>query len=172
MFDSYCTEGDEATFELDGFVILAKVERDEDPDLSWLGEFSESPEEGAIDHHETDQWLGRSDRGPRYFNPCDYALDYYLNEEKLQPEEAKQKADLQANKDYKRLVAYYQNEWDMVGVVVTASKAGVELGDVSLWGIESDSAKSFFKGLVRNELAPEAIRIAKKTLTKLCESPQ
>ena len=110
-----------------GFRINVQIRLDEDPDLSYLGEFSDTPEKNAIDHHETGTWLSRSDRGPRYFN----AADPNLTEEEIR-------------KNYDRLVEYYQGYWSTVGIVVTASRASVTLGVQSLWGLESDMDLDFF----------------------------
>lgn len=38
--------------------------------------------------------------------------------------------------DEKAIAAYYRDEWHYVGIIITASKAGVVLGESSLWGSE------------------------------------
>ena len=134
-------------FAHEGFEVKIRVVDDEDADTSWLGEFSDSPQEGAIDHHATDTWLARGWRGPRYFNP-------------VNPECGQE--------DYERLVAMYQGHWSMVGLTVTVYREGVELGAASLWGIESDSGHDYFCETIAEELVPEAIGQAKKTIERLC----
>lgn len=130
---------------VDGFELTASILAEFAPDTSWLGEFSDTAESGAIDHEATDTWLERSWQGPKYFNPAN-------------PDYAKQ--------DYKRLVDYYQGGWSLVGIQVTASKAGIELGSDSLWGIESDSSEDFFHETAA-ELVVEAIEQAKAKLKEL-----
>ena len=138
--------GDTIEFEQEGFSIRAEIHYDETPDTSWIGEFSDKPGDNAVDHHATDNWLGR-DRGPRWFNP----------------------ATEHAALDYARLLAYYQDEWSMVGIAVTASREGVALGSGSLWGIESDSGDGFFRETAE-EIASEAVAEAKATLAALVAS--
>jgi hypothetical protein len=38
--------------------------------------------------------------------------------------------------DEETIAAYYRDEWHYVGIIITASKAGVVLGQASLWGSE------------------------------------
>lgn len=168
MFSSQnVCHGDKTSFDHEGFSVHAKIVCDQDPDTSWIGEFSDTPGEGAIDHHATGIWLERSYRGPRYFNPANYSYDYYLNTEKRSKSEARSLANEQAKQDYKRLVGFYQGDWSMVGVVVTVYRDGVELGSASIWGIETDSGADCFKSLVMDELLHEAVNEARMTLDKL-----
>jgi hypothetical protein len=143
-------DGDRISFEHNGFTVEAKIEADYDADVSWIGRFSDTPEEGAIDHHATGTWLDRSHRGQRYFNTANYAYQDYLNMGKSKSV-ARRLANKQAQQDYKRLVGYYTGEWNMVGVKLTISRDGVTLGDASLWSIESDSG-SYFNEVVQDLL--------------------
>lgn len=68
---------------------------------------------------------------------------------------------------FSRKRQYEAGVWSWVGVVVTASKFGVELGSASLWGIESDSSE--YHQQVADELADEAIDDARQTIQKLVE---
>lgn len=82
---------------------------DSSPDLSWLGEYSAEPAEGAIE-------TGRT--GPthyKYFNPANE--DY-------------------AQQDFERMEAYNRDEWMMTGICATIWLDGRVVGDDSLWGIE------------------------------------
>jgi hypothetical protein len=57
-----------------------------------------------------------------------------------------------------RLDAYRRDEFNLVGVLVRAlDDFDEEIGRNSLWGIESDSARSYF-GQVARELADEILR--------------
>jgi hypothetical protein len=171
MFDSKTVwDGDTAEFEQDGFTIKVRIVYDETPDTSFIGEFSATPEEGAIDHFATDNWLERSYRGERYFNPANYALSYYRDEEKLPLDEAKAKADEQAQEDYERMIDYAHGGWTMVGVIVKVFREGIELGSDSIWGTESDAGGEYFEELVREQLVPEALHMATENLNKLVAS--
>jgi hypothetical protein len=163
------SDGDRISFERDGFTVVATIEYDNDADTSHLGEFSDEPEEGAVDHHATGTWLQRSTRGQRYFNPPDYAgsLASAREYQHLSEEAAKAEADRRALEDYKRLVDYYQGAWNMVGVVVTVSREGVKLGEASMWGIESDSGTYFNEAV--GDLLHDALPEAKRKLKALAD---
>lgn len=66
-----------------------------------------------------------------------------------------------------RIRRFMRDEWSFIGVTVTASKAGVELGRASVWGIESDSGNPVLNE-VAGDLQHEAITEAKKKLEELC----
>ena len=67
--------------------------------------------------------------------------------------------------DYERLRRYCDGHWSYVGVIVTASRDGIELGHASLWGLESDAGDYLTD--TANELADEALDEAKVTLTRI-----
>jgi hypothetical protein len=143
---------DNIAFKHKGFDIEAHIVPDYDADVSWIGEFSNEPGEGAIDHHATGKWLGRSHRGERYFNPANYDMDYYIKYAKMSEAQARAEADRHAQSDYKRLVGYYTDEWSMVGVTLTVSRDGVKLAEASIWGVETDSGADNFNALVQDLL--------------------
>lgn len=69
-----------------------------------------------------------------------------------------------------KVAAWKRDEWHFCGIVLTVSKHGVELCDnVSLWGIERNynvKANRYLRE-VADDLLPEAMEEAHKTLTKL-----
>jgi hypothetical protein len=69
--------------------------------------------------------------------------------------------------DFRYLRAWCSDEWRWVGVVVTASKDGIELGSASLFGMGSTDKGYLLE--VANELAPEAIEEAQQQIARLCE---
>jgi hypothetical protein len=69
-----------------------------------------------------------------------------------------------ARADYERLRAWCNDDWYYCGVIVTASRNGIEIGNASLWGIESDAGDYLLK--VANDLAPQAIAEARAALTE------
>jgi hypothetical protein len=68
---------------------------------------------------------------------------------------ARQYAAAAATADFERLRGWCNDEWSYVGVIVTASRNGIELGSASLWRIESDDGEYLLE--TANELADEAI---------------
>ena len=103
--------------------ITLKTMFDEDPDLSYLGKYSNKYERGAINREAIGD-MGRNEY--QYFIP---ANDRYRFE------------------DYKRYEAYNNNHWYCVGIMAIA-QCITELGNKNvafkessggLWGIESDA---------------------------------
>lgn len=117
-------------------ILSVTVERytDDCPDLSFIGEYSDKPADGAIDREENGDRL----RGQyRYFNPGS------------DPEYARQ--------DYERMEAYERQEWCMVGVraearVILSGTVIQELTSSGIWGVESDSEDDYFRELAEQEL--------------------
>jgi hypothetical protein len=75
-----------------------------------------------------------------------------------------------AEKDFRVLKAWCDDEWCWCGVIVTAYRDDVELGSASVWGIEAnypDSDNSYLTETA-NELLPEALAEAKAQLAALC----
>jgi hypothetical protein len=106
---------------------------DESPDLSWIGEYSNTPKEGAIS-------TGRSGRHYRWFNPA--------NPEYGQAE-------------FERMEGYENGNWQVLGIVATAeiaydigggSKRLERLSSGGLWGIDSDSDQGYLKEVEQEQL--------------------
>lgn len=87
---------------------------------------------------------------------------------------AERYAEKAAKQDYKALESWCRNDWFYGGIVVTVKKNGITLCDkykAALWGIEINYPRSDNNRLLEtaNELANEALAIAKETLAKLCD---
>lgn len=80
---------------------------------------------------------------------------------------ARQYAAAAAMADFERLRAWCNDQWSYVGVIVTASRNGIDLGRASLWGIESDAGDYLLT--VANELADDAIATARDAIAALTE---
>lgn len=117
---------------------------DEDPDLSWLGAYSDTPDPRfAIDRKER----GDMQRNEfRYFNPSrNYDGEGIDNLKKY------------TEQDYKRMELYNAGEWKMIGIKAWAS---VQLGtfvvqkitSMGLWGIESDAGAVHFTSVSGDQL--------------------
>ena len=63
--------------------------------------------------------------------------------------------------DYKRMCDYNDGDWCMYGCIVTIKLDGNEVGEASLWGIESDSDDDYFE-----EVEEDLISQAKHGLDK------
>lgn len=105
-----------------------KIKRmtDEDPDLSYLGEYSSNPRKNAIDR------VARGDAGRNEFRYCNITMSA---EDTGNPDSVEQ--------DYQRLEAYNSGEWCTMGIFAECSViiGGVfqQITSGGLWGIESDS---------------------------------
>lgn len=114
--------------------ITIKQIADDCPDLSYLGDYSNSAHEGAIDR----QANGDCGRGEyRFFNPAN-------------PEYAEQ--------EYQRMEAYHRGSWCCIGIraeAVIQTSDGVcnSISSGGLWGIESDSDDRYLEEIAREELA-------------------
>lgn len=147
----------------DGFTIVVEKKDDDDPDLSHLGEYYTMKGGAAVPPYPYyDRALEKVVTGPegeeadleeqhKYWNPREYR---YITLGSGDPDYLEQ--------DAKRLESY-GNGWCCVGVVVTATRSGVVLGRSSVWGIESDSDKSYFEEMAE-EMITDALEEAKENL--------
>lgn len=70
------------------------------------------------------------------------------------------------------MAAWERDDWFYVGVIVTASRNGVKLGEASLWGVDCNypgPRGNAYLLEVANEIAGEAISEARSKLATLCE---
>lgn len=72
----------------------------------------------------------------------------------------------QMTRAIQRTQAWEKGEIYHIGIKAVAYKAGVRLGDDSLWGIESDNSEDYFLQ-VANELIDGALSEARQTLQSL-----
>ena len=134
---------------------------DTDPDLSWIGEYSDHPGEDGktIDRQEVGDW----ERGTyRYFIAA--------------MSESDTGSEGSVKQDYARMQDYNRGDWCMMGVWVEAEvlltgNATQKIRSGGLWGIESDSDESYFAEVTQEELASlrtelKAIGFTDKQITK------
>ena len=104
-------------FEKDGFIYKIKHIREEWPDLSYLGEFSDRWEKGAITHSDDPKMY-------RYFIPADAG---------------------HVRRDYERMLTYKNYEWSIIGVVaeiyLKEKKSYPIACSSGICGVESDSGR-------------------------------
>jgi hypothetical protein len=72
-----------------------------------------------------------------------------------------------ARADYDRLRRFCDGDWHYLGLIVTASRNGIELASASLWGLESDCGD--YLDSVARELSGEALEQAQEQLEALCD---
>lgn len=166
--------GTSETVEHDGFRLAVRLEYDCDHGTPW---------EECDGHGPVSEWTTRAklsgelelcrDRSHRRFydfaEACRIARRDGWNAAPyvVAGETARQKAARAARADFERLRAWCTDEWHWLGVVVTASRNGIELGRDSLWGIESDAGEYLRE--VADDLAAQAIAEAREALADLCE---
>lgn len=112
---------------------------DENPDLSYLGEYSDTPGKVCIDRQER----GDLQRGEyRYFNLGCGDAEYI-------------------ERDYERFESYNNQNWCMLGIFATAvvsypagkTNRRIEtLSSSGLWGIESDSDENYITDMENEQL--------------------
>jgi hypothetical protein len=170
-----------------GFKITITEQPDPDPDLSYLGEYSDTPhgdrrlsvDVWAVEHgHFANGEPGWRPHPHvyRWFNPA-YGCTPSPTLESLRAEHAKlnggnldeayRQVMRERRQDYDRMTAYQRGEWACLGVIVTASLNGVELASASLWGIESDGYDSVEEAAEEHGLIDEAVEQAQSTLAAL-----
>lgn len=158
------------------FEVRLVHETDTDPDLSWIGEYTDELRDGVIvrdrneyyeklpremDRDANGRFSGKGDlidplpeRGREYrgFRP-------YAGGEKVGTKEYYE----YGMQDYRRMEDYNNMQWCFIGIKATA-KVGVSLdggenytletiSSGGLWGIESDSDKEYFREVEAEEMA-------------------
>lgn len=148
------------TFKRDGFTIRIRVEYDDHMDLSYLGELSNRWRTGAM------KWDG--DRNSyEYFIPTQSEEAQYrdLRGMKYGRVQARELAREYVKADYKQMKDFCEDRAAMYGVIVTASRKGVELGEDSLWSVDD----SYILGaILDHDMISNAIREAREKLGELC----
>lgn len=134
-FKPYACEDDSIRCEVDGFDVVARIERDDCSD--------------APDERSDGFWPSRDEKDAGYVLPENF--------------------DEQMAKATEAMRAWKADEWFYCGVVLTVSRADVDLGYASLWGVECNYPGSDNGYLleVANELLSEAIADARAKIAAL-----
>lgn len=135
--------------------ITVKAVVDESPDTSWLGEYTDSPDDWAICRHcgeylalvDDEHEIPRVGRKYRFFRP-------YSAGEKEGTTEYQE----YGYRDYKRMEGLGRGDWCFIGImaeatVSTESGRTETLTSGGLWGIESDAGKDYLDSVTDEELA-------------------
>jgi len=155
-----------ATWKQDGFDIRVEMTPDEYADLSYLGEFTNQWTEGAIRHERLDS------RSLSWFAPMTTEDEHFksLRAMKFGRTTARERAQSYVQCDYRRL-RQCGDAWVPVDIVVTVSRAGIELESAALGPVESDADDSYITEIVL-DLTSQAIDEAKEVLGALCAAVQ
>lgn len=156
--------------------IKVRWEPDDNPDLSHLGEYSDTPEEGAIDREK----LGDMEPNTyRYWNPANHKTydpkDWAHVSGKDKAELIRKHGSLKnvcahyRMEDYKRNEAYNNQEWGMEGCIVTA-RIGQLKAEASCWNVESDAGEAHRQDIVSSVTSEALSELTKKVMARLeCE---
>jgi hypothetical protein len=127
----------------------------------WYNEgYEESPEGGTI------QWNISYPYYEELPYDCRYDNNSYRYVESFNYPHAEKDEYQYVISDNKMLEDYNKGFWWMRGCIVTVSSNGVELGNASLWGLDSTMDDSEDQGII-DDLTDEAKEEAKKTLAIL-----
>lgn len=150
----------QATWQQDGYEIRAEMRFDEYADLTYLGEFSNDWKPGAVRHEYLDS------RTFPWFIPMVTEDEHFkeLRKSKYGRTTARELARSYVQFDYDRL-RHCGDDWSPVDIIVTVSRAGIELGSAACGGIESDESHIAEIAL---DLANKAMDEAKDALGALC----
>lgn len=164
------TESTRLTLSRGAVKVTAESVYDFDPDLSWIGCFTDqrranpslplySRQRDAIRMPNSDLWRNRRGQITEAPEDSPYTREYqYIA---LEDSESGTKI---AFADADRMEAYERQEWGMLGIVATVTVDGCVIGSASLWGIESDSGSAYIRSNAR-EVAAEAIADAREWFT-------
>ena len=128
---------------------------DTDPDLSWIGEFTDNATDNAIIRHgehagKLVSELGEDDKLPGKSREYRFFVPAMTGEETGDPDSPKQ--------DWQRMEGYNSGQWSMIGVVAKAeivSPNGIiqTIRSGGLWGVESDSGADNLLEIAKEQLA-------------------
>lgn len=151
--------------------VVVSHEFDDSYDSSWLGEISAHYSPTALKRPVTDlpYDMMRDYRHNEfiYFEPqvsIQEERDYYTKHG-YSKHDAYTSALSHALHDYNRLLGLFGGNWSFIGVVVKVFVNGIELGQDSLWGIESDDKEGIKE--IEQQCIVEALKDAQNNLTAL-----
>lgn len=157
----------------EGFDITVYVKPDEHTDPPWVACDGHGPvSEWTTREKAPGERILSSARGSRRYYDVAGAMDlakkggWGTKGGRKLGETANEYAARAVAADFDYLRGWCDDDWHYVGVIVTASRAGVELGSASLWGIEGGDEDYVVE--VGAELVTEAINAAQTKLAQLC----
>jgi hypothetical protein len=175
-FDRYACVDERITCEVDGFKVTARIERDDHTGAPWKEHDGHGP---------VSDWTRRAKRpGERVLNDDRGSKRFYDFAEAVriarrdgwggEGRTAGMRAADAAERDFKALQAWCNDDWFWCGIVLSVEKAGVDLIDeyaVALWGIECNypGSQNAYLTEVANDLLPQALDLAREKIAELCD---
>lgn len=154
----YPTE-DGATFDREGFQLRLTFKRDHlTPEDTGVGSFVGEKTDGTLDRKHHGYHVGR-DEHPFFLPEC-------TEQQHIDMGSPREEARRYVLQDLERAEAF-ESEWWYQGIIVKASREGIELGEGSLWGVETDCGLRHLRSVVE-EMTEEAITEARDALGRLC----
>lgn len=159
--------------EIDGFTLTARILADSNYGAPWEEHDGHGPVSGMELRDKRPGELVLHDNGHGRKRYYDYQEACRIARRELWDaapyntgqETKRQQAAKAARANYERLRQWCDDQWHWCGVLVVASKNGIDLGRASLWGIESDAGDYLLE--VANELVEEALEDARDTVCAL-----
>lgn len=175
-FGRFVCDGDTIRCTVDGFDVVATVKHDDTMRAPWKEHDGHGPvsEWTQRDKAPGERVLSEDRRSKRFYDFAEAVKiakrdGWGVEGGKRDGETDGQYAARAAEHDFKVLRAWCNDEWHWSGVVVTVSRAGVELGAASVWGVERNYPGSDNSYLTEtaNELLSEAIASARAKIKEL-----
>ena len=158
-------DGETSTLEREGFTITLKVESDYYPDSSFLGEFGDTWQEGAITNDPDDSRLYR------WFYPAITQAEHRAG---LQALGMSKSVAEDLAREYVRRDMETAREYAAYVLIVSASREGIELGSDVLGGVDfsddEDNQRQAEMIVSDHGMIDEALDQARATLAKLAGS--
>lgn len=147
---------------IDGIRILHKI--DEYPDLSWIGEYTDSkPDECDLKGGSAFYRVNYEYRGYKYFIPCYSVQERFKDLQAMGYSKgvAEELARSYCRKDFERMEGYCKGDWYMIGIIAKASicipyESYDKIETISsggLFGIESDSGDTYIQDIEKEQLS-------------------
>lgn len=158
---------------VEGFDVVVTVESDDDSTPPWERDDGHGPVSRWLDRDKrAGELVLNTDRGSKRFydfaEACRIARadGWGCRDGRRKGESDKAYAARAAMEDYQRLKDWCEDRWSYVGLVVTASRKGVDLGSASLWGLESDGGADWLEAEAAS-LVSEAAADARAKLAEM-----
>lgn len=166
---------DKKSRKIGQWTIVKEKHIDSTPDLSWLGEFSNQWQEGAIDRFNSPRAYVENRRNEyRYFVPCNSIESH--REGLIRLGYSKGNADFLARsyvmEDFETYESYGRN-WGTYGFVLRILFQGIDVAWSSVWGIDEwwdNKHDNSHHDEIWCDLWYEAKNDARQNLNQVCEA--
>ncbi len=140
--------------------IKVRVEIDEHPDLSWLGEYTDNlPYKLDLRRGDAFERRHRERHTYKYFTPAMTVGEHRRGLSKLGYSRgvAEELARYYCRRDFERMEGYNRGDWWMVGIwaeaAVVIHNVVQTISSGGLWGVESDAGRDYHLEVANEEVA-------------------